>query len=137
MVLDHYSSVVQLWDLMHLEKYEELEINHNADVDCKGKKCGKWLALEYEIKGSHTTEQLLEKKATAIDKGYEIRFVCSSTDYPFISAAVGPDYCIQRGQAVTDFIHTFGNQSTPEAETQVLAGYPDMIAEMEALEAPI
>ena len=48
---------------MQDEKYDEIAINHNADEDCKGKKDGKWLALEYEIKGIHTTEELLEKKA--------------------------------------------------------------------------
>lgn len=135
MSLDHYASVVQLGELMQDEKYDEIAINHNADVDCKGKKDGKWLALEYEIKGSHTTEQLLEKKATAIGKGMEIRFVCSSTDYPFISGAVGADYCIQRGSAVTDFIHNFGSRGMPEPENLFSAVFPEVTEGMEVLEA--
>ena len=71
-------------------------------------KNGKWLGLEYEIKGSHTTEELIAKKAAALGKGMVVRFICSSADdYKTISKAVGEDYTLQRGSAVADFLKNF------------------------------
>jgi len=116
MKLDHYSSVVQLAALAQGLGYDEITINHNQDVDLKARKNGKLVGLEYEIKGSHTTEELVAKKATAIRNGLEIRFVCSSTDYPFIAKAVGADYTLQRGEAVVDFLRNFAEENEPSTE---------------------
>lgn len=107
MKLDHFASVIQLEPVMRAANFEEIEINHNGDVDIKGMKNGKWLGLEYEIKGSHTTEELIAKKVAAIEKGMVVRFICSSADYPYISKAVGEDYTLQRGSAVADFLKNF------------------------------
>ncbi len=82
----------------------------------KGMKNGKWLGLEYEIKGSHTTEELIAKKAAALGKGMVVRFICSSADYPFISKAVGEDYTLKRGSAVADFLRDFGADVETEAQ---------------------
>lgn len=82
----------------------------------KGMKNGKWLGLEYEIKGSHTTEELIAKKAAALGKGMVVRFICSSADYPFISKAVGEDYTLKRGSAVADFLRNFGADVETEAQ---------------------
>ena len=114
MTLDHYSSVIQLEPSMQAENFEEITINHNEDVDIKGRKNGKWLGIEYEIKGSHTTEELIAKKAAALGKGMEVRFVCSSADYPFISGAVGEDYTLARGSAVADFLRDFARDEKTE-----------------------
>ena len=65
------------------------------------------IIYEYEIKGSHTTEELIAKKAAALGKGMVVRFICSSADYPFISKAVGEDYTLKRGSAVADFLKNF------------------------------
>lgn len=138
MSLDHYASVVQMGALMQDEKFDEITINHNDKEDLKGKKNGKILKLEYEIKGSHTTEELIKKKATALEDGSEVRFICSSSDYPFISGAVGEDYTLSRGAAVTDFLRDFGNPEKTEpveAETLVPVTSPELAEETEALEA--
>ena len=116
MKLDHYSSVIQLAPVMQAENFEEITINHNQDVDIKGVKNGKWLGLEYEIKGSHTTEELIKKKAAALENGIDVRFICSSADYPFISGAVGEDYTLTRGSAVVDFLRDFGADEKPADE---------------------
>ena len=93
---------------------------------------------EYEINfiiGSHTTEELIAKKATALEKGYEVRFVCSSADYPFISGAVGADYTLARGAAVADFIKNFGQdeeRGAPETDIQVSSESGLNVEEMEA-----
>jgi hypothetical protein len=79
-------------------------------------KNGKWLGLEYEIKGSHTTEELIKKKAAALENGIDVRFICSSADYPFISGAVGEDYTLTRGSAVVDFLRDFGADEKPADE---------------------
>ena len=103
-------------------------------LSCRMKKI---LKLEYEIKGSHTTEQLIKKKSTALEDGSEVRFICSSSDYPFISQAVGEDYTLSRGAAVTDFLRDFGKpekQEPPQAETLVSETSPELVDEMEALE---
>lgn len=138
MTLDHYASVVQLGALMQDEKFDEIEVNHNDKEDLKGKKNGKILKLEYEIKGSHTTEQLIKKKAAALEDGSEVRFICSSSDYPFISGAVGEDYTLSRGAAVTDFLRDFGKpgkQEPLDAEKPVFATSPELADETEGLES--
>jgi hypothetical protein len=138
MTLDHYASVVQLGALMQDEKFNEITINHNADVDLRGKKNGKILKLEYEIKGSHTITELIEKKAAALEDGSEVRFICSSSDYPFISGAVGEDYTLQRGAAVADFLRDFGKQEKQEqheAENLVSIVSQELVGETETLEA--
>lgn len=135
MKLDHYASVIQFAPILQAENFEEIAINHNQDVDIKAMKNGKWLAFEYEIKGSHTTEELIKKKATALEKGYEVRFVCSSADYPFISGAVGADYTLARGAAVADFIKNFGQdeeRGAPETDIQVSSESGLNVEEMEA-----
>lgn len=135
MTLDHYASVIQLGALMQDEKFEEIEVNHNDKEDLKGKKNGKILKLEYEIKGSHTTEELIKKKAAALEDGSEVRFICSSSDYSFISGAVGDDYTLSRGAAVTDFLRDFGKREPSEAEKLVSTASLELADETEALEA--
>lgn len=132
MSLDHYASVIQLGAVMQDEKYEEITINHNAEEDIRGKKNGKWLALEYEKKGSHTKEDLIKKKLTALEKGYEVRFVCSSADYATIAEAVGEEYTLSRGSAVTDFLKSFGNQSIEKVEMLDFGTSPELTEGMEA-----
>lgn len=120
MKLIHFSDVIQLDPLMQSENFEEITINHNQDVDIKGRKNGKWLGLEVEIKGSHTTEELIAKKAAALGKGMEVRFICSSADYPFISGAVGEDYTLKRGSDVADFLKNFAaEEENGEEETDI------------------
>jgi FtsK/SpoIIIE family. len=135
MSLDHYASVIQLGALMQDEKFDEISINHNDEEDCRGKKNEKLLAMEYEKKGSHTAEQLLQKKATALGKCMEVRFVCSSEDYSHISGIVGTDYCLQRGSSVADFLHNFGNPGMSEEQTLVSGESVELTGETEALEA--
>ncbi len=135
MSLDHYASVVQLGGVMQEEKFEEITINHTEKEDLRGKKNGKILKLEYEIKGSHTTTELIEKKAAALEDGSEVRFVCSSSDYPFISAAVGIDYTLQRGAAVADFLRDFGKHDTLKAEKLISVTSPELADETEGLES--
>jgi len=134
MTLDHYASVVNLGALMQDEKFDEITINHNDKEDLRGKKNGKILKLEYEIKGSHTTGELIQKKATAIGDGSEVRFICSSSDYPFISGAVGEDYTLQRGAAVADFLRNFGKREPSEAEKPILTAFLGFTDETEGLE---
>lgn len=134
MSLDHYSSVVQLGALMQEEIFDEITINHNDKEDLRGKKNGKILKLEYEIKGSHTTEELIKKKVTALEDGADVRFICSSADYAFISSAVGEDYTIVRGSAVTDFLGNFGKQEHAEVETFVSTTSQELIEKTECLE---
>lgn len=134
MSLDHYASVVQLGALMQDEKFDEITINHNDKEDLRGKKNGKILKIEYEIKNSHTTAELIQKKATALEDGSEVRFICSSSDYSFISGAVGEDYTLSRGAAVTDFLRDFGKREPSGAEKPVSAASLELIDETEVLE---
>ena len=126
MSLDHYASVIQLAALMQDEKYEEITINHNAEEDIRGKKNGKWLAFEYEKKGSHTKDELIKKKLAALEKGYEVRFVCNSADYATIAEAVNEDYTLSRGSAVTDFIRGFGNPDIEQVEMLDIGTSPEL-----------
>jgi hypothetical protein len=135
MSLDHYASVIQLGALLQDEKFEEITINHNTEEDLRGKKGGKWLAIEYEKTGSHTAEELQKKKATALEKYGTVMFICSSEDYKHISGIVGADYCIQRGATVTDFLHNFGNTENVTEQMNDSESFSVLSEETEVLEA--
>jgi hypothetical protein len=110
--LDHYASVVQLASLLSLNGFEEITITHSGEADITAKINGKTIAFEYEIRGSHTTEQLIRKKTDAL-MNYDIfRFVCSSTDAEYIGKAAGELYTLARGAPVMSFISEISANKT-------------------------
>ena len=106
--LDHYVSVVQLAALLSLYGFEDIRINHSQNVDLEAKFQGKTYAFEYEIKGSHTTEQLIRKKTDALQNFDIFRFVCSKTDAEFIKPTAGELYTLVRGTQVKAFVSDIG-----------------------------
>lgn len=103
MTLDHYASVIQLAAVLVLNNFEDVTISHTGDVDIKAKYKGVTFGFEYEIKGSHTTEQIIEKHATALEKYDVVKFVCSASDSRFFEKAVSERYLLKRGYDVRDF----------------------------------
>jgi hypothetical protein len=106
--LDHYASVVQLAALLSLYGFEDIKVNHSQNVDIEAKFQGKTYAFEYEIKGSHTTEQLVRKKTDALQNFDIFRFVCSKTDAEFIKPTAGELYTLVRGTQVKAFVSDIG-----------------------------
>lgn len=104
MTLDHYSSVVQLAALLVLNGFEEITINHTGEADITAKKKGITYAFEYEIKNSHTTEQIIKKHATALEKYNVAKIVCSGTDYSFFEKILSEKNVLKRGHAVEIFV---------------------------------
>lgn len=104
MTLDHYSSVVQLAALLVLNGFEEITINHTGEADITAKRQGITYAFEYEIKNSHTTEQIIKKHATALEKYNIAKIVCSGTDYPFFVNILSEKNVLKRGHAIEVFV---------------------------------
>ena len=104
MTLDHYSSVVQLAALLVLNGFEEITINHTGEADITAKKQGITYAFEYEMKNSHTTEQIIKKHATALEKYNIAKIVCSGTDYPFFVNILSEKNVLKRGHAIEVFV---------------------------------
>ena len=104
MTLDHYSSVVQLAALLVLNGFEEITINHTGEADITAKYRGVTFAFEYEVKNSHTTDQIIEKHTTALEKYNVVKIVCSGTDYSFFEKILSENYVLKRGNAVEVFV---------------------------------
>lgn len=104
MTLDHYTSVVQLAGLLTLNGFEEVTISHTGGVDITARLDGMTYAFEYEVKGSHTTDQIIEKLSTALENYNVVKFVCSATDARFFEKTISSKYLLKRGYEVRDFI---------------------------------
>lgn len=48
----------------------------------------------------------MKKKETALEKYDVVKFICNSTDAKHVVKIVGPNYLLQRGSAVTEFIES-------------------------------
>jgi hypothetical protein len=104
MTLDHFSSTVQIAGMLILAGADNVEVNHHNDVDISftvGE--NKW-SIEYERDGSHTKDQLIEKKFKAQRDYGNVMFVCSSSYYKKLSGILGEDFVVQRGKSLQDFI---------------------------------
>ena len=104
MTLDHYASVVQLAGLLVLSGFEEVTISHTGDADITAKYQGATFAFEYEVKNSHTMDQIIEKHSTALEKYDIVKFVCSAADARFFEKAVSEKYLLKRGYDVRNFV---------------------------------
>src|SRR5450756_1820173 len=73
----------------------QVEISHYDDVDIivDGK-----IGVEYERPGSHTFDEICQKRDAALAKYSEVFFVCQAQNYEQISKAVGEERTIQRGK---------------------------------------
>jgi hypothetical protein len=108
--LDHFSSTVQLAGLLsqYESRYdvEEIQVNHNQDVDISCKINGSKVGFEIENYNNKNLDIIVKKKETALEKYDVVKFVCSATDAKQIVKAVGDRYLIKRGAAVTEFIES-------------------------------
>ena len=132
--LDHYASVLQLAGLLVKYGFEIIQINHNAEQDIISKINGQLVAWEYERYNNKNLDIIVKKKAAALEKSDKVWFVCSSTDEKYISKAVGEDYTLTRGAAVTEILEAYKkveNLSIEMQETRTLepaSGAPEPIA---------
>lgn len=101
---DHYSSVLQLAGLFSLYNFDEIQINHNGDVDISGKFKGLSVGFEYEKYNNKNLDIIIKKKEAALEKYDIVKFVCSAQDMKHISKAVGEKYVLQRGSSIIDFL---------------------------------
>ncbi len=79
--VDHFSMVAQLagWCIMH--DIALIEFNHHDKPDLVIEACGKRVAIEYERPGSHSFQELVEKKERIEKAGAEPLFICQNSNY--------------------------------------------------------
>jgi len=95
---------VQLAGLLVLSGFEEVTISPTGDADITAKYQGATFAFEYEVKNSHTMDQIIEKHSTALEKYDIVKFVCSAADARFFEKAVSEKYLLKRGYDVRNFV---------------------------------
>lgn len=101
---DHFSTVMQIAGKLALIGAEEIKINHFDNADITFKLGDQTHAIEYERIGSHSENELIEKKIRTQSNYSNVIFVCASTYYKKLTKILGADFVIQRGQALQDYI---------------------------------
>lgn len=97
---DHFVTVCRLSGII-IQTGHEVKISHydDADIIIDGK-----IAVEYERPGSHTFDELCQKRDTALDKYSKVFFVCQAQNYELIKKAVGAERTITRGKNLREWI---------------------------------
>jgi hypothetical protein len=106
MTVDHYCSVIQLAGIGQEYNADEIQVNHNSEVDLYLRFGKVKVGLEVEEARSHTIDQLIKKKADALGKYDIVKFVCSNLDSKTIVKAVNEDYILRKGASVREFFQT-------------------------------
>ncbi len=110
--IDHYVTLIQLaaWAIRNWIGILELNINPQvggADVIIQIK--NDRYAFEYERSGSNSTSDLYLKKRSIINKGQIPIFITQSSNFKYVSNAVG-DCAVQRGMQLMDKLKQFEGQ---------------------------
>lgn len=90
---DHFSTICRLAGEA-IKKGHTVKINHFDDADII---IDERIAVEYERPGSHSFQELVEKRDAALLKYQEVFFVCQNENYELVKKAVGIDRTIMRG----------------------------------------
>lgn len=133
--LDHYASVLQLAALLIKYGFEEIQINHTGEQDIISKINGQTIAWEYERYNKKNLDIIVKKKAAALEKCDKVWFVCSSADVKYISKAVGEDYTLARGAAVTEILEAYKKVENLRKEKQENCKIEPALATSELTEA--
>ena len=99
--------MVQLAGLLEDYGFEEIHINHNAEVNIIASISSKTIAFEYENYNNKNLDIIIKKKVSALEKYDKVWFVCSSSDEKYISKAVGEHYTLARGARVREILETY------------------------------
>ena len=102
--LDHFSTVMQLAGELILGGFDNVVVNHESDVDISFESDGKKYSIEYERSGSHTEDELIQKRQRALNKYGAVVFVCASTYHKKLSGWLGDEFVVKRGQSLRDYI---------------------------------
>ena len=101
---DHFSTVVQIAGQLMLNDAEDVQVNHDKDVDISFKSAGKTYAIEFERDRSHTEDELKEKKFKAQSIYSNVMFVCASSYHKKLSGYLGDDFVVKRGRDLQDYL---------------------------------
>ncbi len=98
--IDHYATVLQLagWFILHGIPIVQLNIKSQAGgADIVVIIGDKRYAIEYERPGSHSFNELVEKKEAIENSGAEPLFICQQSNFDDVVRAVGDKDVVQRG----------------------------------------
>jgi hypothetical protein len=101
--IDHYTTVTQLAGLLIKKGHMDYILDHHDGVDLSNGK----IAWEYEHPDSHNVNELIEKKARALQTHEKVYFICTGANEEELIKAVGGedgDCVIKRGKQLDRFI---------------------------------
>lgn len=94
---DHYCTVLQIAGYLRINNVHQTEVHHSDNVDVSTIIGAKFVAIEYERPGSHTSDELFRKQIRA-EESYDIcYFVGITENLPFLKGSVIKQNVIQRG----------------------------------------
>lgn len=102
--MDHYSTVLQICGFL-TKLGIKATVNHYDDVDIIAEKGDIKIAFEYERPGSHTKDQLIEKKLKAETKYGRVVFIGTVENIKDLMEAVGTDCVVRRGSLLGEMIY--------------------------------
>lgn len=102
--LDHFSTVVQIASQLILNGAEDVQVNHFDDADITFKIGNITHCIEYERMGSHTEDELREKKIRMQSNYSQVKFVCASGYYKKLSGWLGEDFVVKRGRDLSNYL---------------------------------
>jgi hypothetical protein len=113
--IDHYSSVMQLYGILHHKKAtckfleeNEITVNHADDVDVS---IGNMVGFEYEHADSHHLQEIIEKKQRGLLKYKYVFFIGSKDNENVLIEGAGKDFVIRRGKQLNSWIDEHFNES--------------------------
>ena len=98
--IDHYTTVIQLAGLLIKKGHTDYVIDHHDGPDLSNGR----IAWEYEHPGSHDVNELIEKKARALQTHEKVYFICTGANEDDLIKAVGADCVLKRGKQLDRFI---------------------------------
>lgn len=102
--IDHFASVIQIAGQLILNGATDVQVSHFDDADITFKSNNQTWAIEFERVGSHTEDELKEKKFRTQSIYSNVVFVCASGYHKKMVKALGPDFVVKRGQALQDYL---------------------------------
>lgn len=102
--LDHFVSVCQIAGQLLVSGAEDVQINHFENADITFKIGDITYCVEYERMGSHTKDELIEKKFRMQSNYSQVKFVCASNYYKKLSGWIGDDFVAKRGKDLQNWI---------------------------------
>jgi hypothetical protein len=113
--IDHYSSVMQLYGILHKKKAtckfleeNEITVNHADDVDVS---IGNMVGFEYEHADSHNLQEIIEKKQRGLLKYKYVFFIGSKANETILIEGAGKDFVIRRGKQLSSWLDEHFNES--------------------------